>query len=477
MQNDLRTLGDPLDGDDQPVDWKFGHRDDARIDLLLVGGHSTIDELDASFVQWRGDLEPHWELVHLDYGRRREDDKEFFGFNDGISQPAMRGKSPLGDAISTRYIEESDSRSKEFAKPGQRLIWPGNFIFGYEREVSGSTPGAVFDPPQPWMKNGSYLVYRRLNQDTEAFENALKTLAEFLAARGIALDPAWLGSRLVGRWKDDSPVMVSPDTPSQDLGKDAFQNNNFQYQFREAPLTIIGRDGNPRVVPATPADPLGRVVPKSAHIRQMNPRAGQSEKGSEVHPLKLMLRRGVTFGPEVEDDPTAERGLIFMSYQTSIVRQFLFVQSTWANSANAPASVGIDPLIGQDGSEGPQRTVSLPDTNGSMHRCPFNGRWVVPTAGGYFFTPGIDGLREISRQMLIAGASLPTKDSELMQVKGIGLVFGEKLASVGITRLTELAALSETGMEHIDQELGISGRAKRERWVAQAQDLIRNSET
>ncbi|MGD1885452.1 MAG: hypothetical protein ACFB11_24655 [Paracoccaceae bacterium] len=251
-----------------------------------------------------------------------------------------------------------------------------------------------------------------------------------------------------------------------------FQNNNFQYQFSEAPVIVTDHSGNERGIPATAADARGTIVPKAAHIRQINPRAGQSDRGAEVHPLKLMLRRGVTFGPEMEDEPDAERGLIFLSYQTSIVNQFLFLQSTWANSANAPASVGRDPLIGQDGSSNPKRTIKIPDATGRLNVCPFHGRWVVPTAGGYFFAPGIEGLRELSRHVLIAQASPEPED--LSQIKGIGPVFLKKLAGLGITRFDQLANLTEDEVEKLDDDSGLVKRARNEDWIGQARELVRS---
>lgn len=470
MLNDLRSLGDPVDAAGAPLDWQFGDKGETRIDLLLVGGHSAPDALEENFVRWLKLLSPYWELIHEDRARRRTDDKEFFGFNDGISQPAIRGRRPDGTALSTRYISETDDRAKVFAKPGQRLVWPGNFIFGYEREVSGSTkPGSVFEPAQAWMKNGSYLVYRRLNQDTEAFTTALEDLQTHFQEQGMDLKKNWLGSRLVGRWEDGAPVIIAPDAPDDEIGGDSFRNNNFQYQFNEAPVTVTDHSGNPREIPQTLSDARGTVVPKASHIRQINPRAGQSDRGAEVHPLKLMLRRGVTFGAEVAEDPDAERGLIFLSYQTSIVNQFLFLQSTWANSANAPGSVGRDPLIGQDGTQNPRRTIKIPDMTGRLQACPFHGRWVVPTSGGYFFTPGIEGLREISRDLLIA--SVESGPGELDRIKGIGPVYLEKLAELGITRFEHLAMMTERDTKPLEGKFGT--RLRREDWIAQAVEILR----
>lgn len=396
MLNDLRSIGDPINAQNHPEDWLFGHTEQTSIDMLLVGGHSSETAMKTTFERWLGFLESSWQLVHDDWCRRRPGDKEFFGFKDGISQPAMRGLSTDGNPVSRRIIDPDDPRSEEFARPGQRLVWPGNFIFGYEREVSSSTePGSVFSPPQPWMLNGSYLVYRRLNQDVTRFQEAVEALQADLVAKGEDVDKDWISARLVGRWKDGSPVILTPDAPNPEIGDDSARNNNFQYQFKEEEVRVVLSDGSIRLIPPTRSDPRGKIVPQSSHIRQVNPRASLSEEGAEKHPLKLMLRRGVTFGKEIEDEPDSERGLIFLSYQTSIANQFLFVQSTWANSRNAPASVGSDPIIGQDGTDNPQRTITFPSSGRRPHQCPFHGRWVIPTAGAYLFAPSMKGLRAI----------------------------------------------------------------------------------
>ncbi len=395
MLQDLRTIGDPLGEDDLPSDWRFGHTDETRIDLLLVGGESSEPSLNSLFEKWCGILSSGWALVHWDFARRREDDKEFFGFNDGVSQPGIRGLRPDGTPLVNRPISSDDPRSLEFARPGQRLVWPGNFILGYQREVEGNSPGSIFEPPQSWMRNGSYLVYRRLNQNPERFREAVEGLRAYLASQGEIASHDWLSARLVGRWKDGTPVVMSPDGPNTEIGKDVFRNNNFRYAFGEQEIKVTQQDGSTRIVMATPGDPRGKLIPLMAHIRQINPRAGQSEEGAEQHPQKLMLRRGVTFGKEIEEDPEGERGLIFLAYQTSISRQFLFVQSTWANSANAPTSWGPDPIISQDGTASPKRRIRVFVPSGRPHDCPFNGRWVIPTAGEYLFLPSLTGLKEL----------------------------------------------------------------------------------
>lgn len=66
-----------------------------------------------------------------------------------------------------------------------------------------------------------------------------------------------------------------------------------------------------------------------------------------------MLRRGITYGPELQpnEGPYGEtvadiqdRGLLFVSYQSSIARGFEFVQARWANSHDfQQAGDGKDP--------------------------------------------------------------------------------------------------------------------------------------
>ena len=66
--------------------------------------------------------------------------------------------------------------------PGQLLVWPGEFVFGY--------PGASADPLVPgrvkrsgpaWSRNGSYAVYRRLRQDVAAFWGFMRDEAKRLS--------------------------------------------------------------------------------------------------------------------------------------------------------------------------------------------------------------------------------------------------------------------------------------------------------
>ncbi len=65
-------------------------------------------------------------------------------------------------------------------------------------------------PPLDWMNNGSFMLFRRLNQLVPEFD---KFVLESGAAAGI--DPVLLGARLLGRWK--SGAAPSPRTSARQV--------------------------------------------------------------------------------------------------------------------------------------------------------------------------------------------------------------------------------------------------------------------
>ncbi len=396
MRVDANALGDPIGDGSIPSDWTFNKGDDDRVDVLLVAGHSEQEALKEAVERWLSMLTPYLKPVLIEYGHRRDGDKEFFGFKDGISQPAMRGVTLNGEYVSRRVIAPDDPRSELFAKPGQLLIWPGAFLFGYPGQTSVATqPGDDVPPPEPWMKNGSYLVFRRLLQNVRAFREAVSSMEQHLIGQGEQIPEGWVAARLVGRWPDGTPLTVSPEKEDPVISNDLNRVNNFRFFSSLAPTSLIDAGEPPQTLPEVLPDPLGLACPRASHIRQINPRDGISEIGQENHPKKLMLRRGVTFGPEVEEEPDADRGLLFLCYQTSIVEQFKFVQVNWANATQRPTGDGRDPIIGQDGTNDTQRTIQLFAPSRRQRQCPFNGRWVIATGGEYFVSPSISGLRHL----------------------------------------------------------------------------------
>ena len=57
-------------------------------------------------------------------------------------------------------------------------------------------------------------------------------------------------------------------------------------------------------------------------------------------------------------------------------------------------------------------------------------------------------------------------------IGGVGPALKKKLASAGITTLTQVAAMSADEMAKLDEELKLGGRTEREEWIEQAKELL-----
>ena len=223
--------------------------------------------------------------------------------------------------------------------------------------------------PDQLTANGTFLVYRKLRQDVATYRRQLRRAAErFPGSEEL------LKAKIVGRWPDGTPLILSPDAPDPAIANDKMRNNAFSYCD----------------------DAEGMGCPVGGHIRRANPRDSLPFEGKLVNRHR-MIRRGISYGPELPegvDDDGEERGLIFTALQASIERQFEFVQSQWLNEGNV-FGIGDDQdlLTGSQDSE-PPRKMLVPG------RPPFfidNLACLVTCAGGeYFFTPGINGLHFIS---------------------------------------------------------------------------------
>jgi Dyp-type peroxidase family len=293
-------------------------------------------------------------VVCVDIGAALPGGTEHFGYADGFAQPSIEGSG----------VPALPGQGAPIAGGGWRPIRAGEFILGYPDE-EGVIPAAA--PPAELTTNGSYLVYRKLYQDVAAFRQRLVTSAA-LYPGGEEL----LAAKIVGRWRDGTPVESSAASPDPVMVADEQRNNAFTY----------GADGD------------GLHCPIGAHIRRSNPRDSLPFEGKLVNRHRIM-RRGIPYGPPLPTDATGDdgqdRGVIFMCLQASIARQFEFVQSQWLAGGNT-FGLGAD----QDVLLGPQNQTTLakmtipgdpPFFLGPLSR-------VVRVKGGeYFFVPGINGLQ------------------------------------------------------------------------------------
>jgi deferrochelatase/peroxidase EfeB len=161
---------------------------------------------------------------------------------------------------------------------------------------------------------------------------------------------------MVGRWRDGTPLVLSPEKPMPGESRSREWVNDFGYKAR---------------------DPHGERCPLGAHIRRANPRDSlQKPLMTNRHRI---IRRGVPY----------EGGLMFVCYQADIARQFEFVQSQWLGEGNA-FGLGRDADFTTPGARG-----KLVLQRGPAAIVPLEA-FVTLRGGGYFFAPGLTALRQIA---------------------------------------------------------------------------------
>jgi Dyp-type peroxidase family len=287
----------------------------------------------------------------LDRGQR-----EHFGFRDGFSQPAIDGAvtGPRdGEGALTRWGQWRDLKL-------------GEFVLGFEDE-GGLNPVA---PAGDLGRDATFMVVRKLEQDVPAFRRYVRAQAQL---HGRSED--WIGAKMLGRWANGSSLAKYPEAPGPDPAHDRNATNRFRYSD----------------------DPAGHACPLGAHVRRANPRdaLGWQSRLSQRHRL---LRRGVSYGPPLAEGSLEgdghERGLMFVCFQSSIERQFEFVQRQWLGDGNV-FGVGDDrdPLLGRRLDDGTREMVIQGSTPMFLSGLP---EFVTVRGGDYFLVPGRAGLAALA---------------------------------------------------------------------------------
>lgn len=351
MGHELRAhvLGDV--GDNRPETWQVGGPNNRPVHALVMLYSHDSDSIGrlrereaARAVNFGG------EIVHIDDGYLQ--DREHFGFADGIEQPHVAG-SPRAKA--DHFIE----------------VPAGEFILGYPNAYAEmpTSPRGVdgFDIG----KNGTYLVYRKLQQDVAAFWQSM------FEQTACGSDPIGCAARVVGRWPSGAPLV---NYPSGDVAN----GEEFEHAFEFAKR-----------------DPDGMRCPLGAHIRRANPRdmlLPDPEASMKAVQRHRLLRRGRSYGPSSAESirdrahsDGRERGLVFIALNASIRRQFEFVQQTWINN---PKFAGLyeerDPLAATIHDGKAQMTIPMQPARAKLFGLP---RFVTTRGGGYFFLPGLRALQ------------------------------------------------------------------------------------
>ena len=308
--------------------------DEARLKTALDRAQGALQQLPGVEAIWRQDC-------HV-----LKDEKEPFGFKDGISHPAIEGSGIPG------------------TNPKEVPLRAGEFVLGYADEMSDSP---AIPQPEVLGRNGSYVVFRKLHQRVAAFRRYLRENA------ADAADEELVAAKMMGRWRSGAPLALSPDADDPQIGVDPARNNDFLFKADDA---------------------IGYKTPLGSHIRRMNPRDADIAGVLRIH---RMIRRGSGYGPAlpegVLEDDGADRGLMFAFVGANIGRQFEFVQSEWMNDgAFFGGGKERDPISGAADGEG---TYNVPRRPIRRHLKGLS-RFVTTRGGEYCFLPSLSALRWLS---------------------------------------------------------------------------------
>lgn len=379
-----RILGD-IDGS-APEQWEFGGPATTSVHavLLLFAGDAKALE-DLCRVQ-REMLDDNGVTLAapVQYGYRPRSESEPFGFRDGMGQPRIAGLEgsgvPTGEFIlgyqnHYGFIPPTPVVARELDPAGSLTAFANPYYIGKGLRDLG--------------RNGSYMVYRKLQQDVAGFWQFMRHEA---ARHGEATDDrmTWLASKCIGRWPSGTSLMLSPDNDDRTLG----DRDDFLYAD----------------------DTEGLRCPLGAHVRRTNPRdvlkpypIPQSLSMTEAHRL---LRRGRVFGPPLFDAaswhrgspgraPLADirddgqlRGLHFVALNASLKSQFEFVQQTWCNNPHfGGLTDNTDPLVTMHrADDDPPARMTIPVASGTVRTAPLPN-FVTVKAGAYLFVPSLTAVR------------------------------------------------------------------------------------
>ncbi len=297
--------------------------------------------------------------------------REHFGYADGFSQPDIEGV----ERPSHHRAPWDSGVGVPLPDGGWEPVKLGEFLLGHPDE-----DGQVdTEPDADLVRNGTYVVYRKLEQDVPGFQ---AFLAE--AARRTGLAPELLAAKIMGRWRDGTPLATHPyRTPPGDLTDVATDQpaNDFRY---------------------LPDDRDGHRCPLGAHVRRVNPRdaldfGGALRDSGRLTARHRIIRRGMPYGDPYDpehDGAAGPRGLLFICFNADIARQFETVQAHWCNDGDT-FGLGDDRDWFIGGAGGSQK-MTIPMPEGRPRFVEVRPDLVITRGCEYLFAPGIGALRKLA---------------------------------------------------------------------------------
>jgi Dyp-type peroxidase family len=418
-----RRLGDV--GCNDPKRWSWGGRGNVPhlLIALIAKSEQGLAALEANI---KDDLWDRAFLRPLCLSTSNMEGHEPFGFKDGVSQPRPDWKREL-----SRGGRKLDTRSRKSA-PEKTLFGYlteytnksalGEFLLGYPNEYGHYTDRPLVDPTddpsdvlpraedepskKDFARNGTYLVFRDLEQDVAAFWKYADSQAKHQDEKKHRDEREQFAQAMVGRKMTGEPLVERQTQLIAGVKQKLAAENQFTF------LT----------------DPAGIKCPFGAHIRRANPRTADLPDGTtrfnvagrllgfggtdprydhlESVRFHRILRRGREYGPPVTIDqalaeqtpPEGGRGLRFICLNANILRQFEFLQNSWIANPRFNGLEEADPLLGNreklcagDRTD----TFTWPQASGVNRRYEGLPAFVTVRGGAYFFMPGLRTLQYI----------------------------------------------------------------------------------
>ena len=335
-------------------------------------------------------------------GAMRPQPVEHFGFTDGISDPVFDGQFDDPAANALAVVGGGKLAPGRFdPATSWSALQAGEFLLG---QVDEGQELPVGTEPHDLMRNGTFMVWRKLNQDVTAFDSEIARQAALwqrvTGETNAEAAAETVKAKIVGRWRTGIPLAAAPTWAAHEAMR----------AEHEACIAIALR--KPRDSGETQrlavynrmltgfrfGDDLdGGRCPLGAHIRRANPRdmldplLSGTIGGSTLTNRRRVLRRGLPYV-----DPDGSRGIVFMALCTSLFRQFEFIQQQWMNyGLDFEAGSDTCPLIGNR-VQSNKHVVPAGPASATPFVAAGLPEFVTTRGGDYFFLPGLEAVRAIA---------------------------------------------------------------------------------
>lgn len=379
----LRAEANEDTGTSAPQGWRFGGSGPAAHAMLSVFAFEQV-ELDRRAAEIAGQLAANGlQPLHTQDARSTVDGTIPFGFRDGIAQPRIAGQCSERDDM------------QPAASPGEFLLG-ANYVGIYGGPSLGGLPADI-------AANGSFCAVRLMEQDVAGFESLLDEAVA--KAANPATTRELVAAKLMGRWRDGTPVSLHPtDASWKASAGTGVDRNDFDY----APSYEY---------PGTPEDHFGARCPVGAHVRRTNPR---SARIAGARHSRRLIRRGM---PTAWDEGGKRReGLFGIFLCASLERQFEFILQQWINGDLAASGIRgtQDPIVGSGSMGGKIRLPGLAARGGDLE---LNVPRLTTTRGSlYLLMPGIAALRSLAPASPSAAAAPITEFAQELAAGSSGVV-------------------------------------------------------